>query len=176
MKKIILTVASVITLSSCTQNKIKDTLDYKRIPMISNSMISSGEISSSNKAVSKTVYVSIYSNLLNYDTDEQIALQSHVSIRNIDPEETVTLSSAVYYDINGKKIRDLISQPLSIGALATQELVIKTSDLEGGSGAKILLDWHSESILIKHPLIEVLTTDLSKKHGISFLNKGVTLD
>jgi hypothetical protein len=164
----------LLLFTSCTDPS-PDGLEYSQIPVSSNALISPKELNNFPRVVSGTVYVSVYSNLINFDTEEPISLQSLISIRNTDANASLLISSAEYYDVNGKLIRTMIESPVSVGPLGTHELVVKTSDLAGGSGAKCIITWQSGSADIQKPLVESLTTDLSKGTGISFFHQGVTL-
>lgn len=160
-------------LTSC-YGGVDRNLDHSRIP-ISNAIITGVETAPFKSLVSKTVYVPIYSNLLDYDSNQQISLQAILSLRNTDMDKKLRIESVIYYDTNGEKIKDYLSEPIIIKPLGSHELAIKTSDLEGGSGAKFLIKWQASEDSIQKPLIEVVTTGFDGSRNISFTSRGVTL-
>ncbi len=161
-------------LISCERG-VKSDYDYNIVP-VSNAIITDMELGLFTEAIEKTVYVPIYSNISNYDQAALIPLQVLLSIRNTDMKNNLRIESIIYFDTNGKKLRDFIKSPIEIKAFGSYEVVVKTSDLEGGIGAKILVKWMAADATIQKPLIESVTTGFTEASNISFSSRGVTLD
>ena len=166
-------ILSTVLLVSCSPGV--SSLETSKIPT-SNAIIGADELRSFNATIKKSVYIPVYSNILNYDKNVQISLQALLSVRNTDQNRNLKISKITYFDTNGKKIRDILKDSFYLKPLGSYEVVIKTSDLEGGSGAKFIVDWESDNLKIQNPLMEVIVTGFMNSTNISFSSRGVTLD
>ena len=61
-----------------------------------------------------------------------------VSVRNTDPLKPIRITSAQYYDTDGKKLREYVTSPKTVVQMGTYELFIPRSDDTGGSGANFV--------------------------------------
>jgi hypothetical protein len=117
------------------------------------------------------VYVPIYSHIYYGDRGQTFLLTGTLSIRNTDPDRSITLVQADYYDGNGKRIQKYLQQPLVLGPLASTRFIVKASDKSGGSGAHFLVRWKSESE-VNPPILEGVMIGASGQQGISFTSRG----
>lgn len=122
----------------------------------------------------QTVYVPIYSHIYHGIKTRSFALTVTVSVRNVDPKASFTLTSVDFYDTDGRFLRHLLDKPLVVGPLATKEFIIEERDESGGSGANFLVRWTAEAPL-NPPLIEAVMIGTSSNQGVSFLSKGLVI-
>ncbi|MBL0121764.1 MAG: DUF3124 domain-containing protein [Betaproteobacteria bacterium] len=90
-----------------------------------------------------------------------------VSIRNTDPSKAIRVSSAQYFDTDGKKLREYVPAPKTIGPMGTLELFIPRSDDTGGSGANFVIAWKSD-VAVNAPIVEALHANLPSGRSIAF--------
>ena len=124
---------------------------------------------------SQTVYSSVYSHIYYGDRENFILLSSTISIRNTDRQTGIILLSIDYYDTKGILIEQLQTNPISIGPLETVRYVIKESDKRGGSGAKCLIRWKSDTP-VTEPLIEAVMIGTRSQQGISFTSQVIAIE
>jgi len=122
---------------------------------------------------SQSVYVPIYSHIY---ADERYKgkpfnLTATLSIRNTDPENSLTLQRVDYLDSQGKLLLNYLDKPLTIAPLASTHYIVKESESKGGSGAKFIVDWSSEHPIIE-PIVESIMIGTKLQQGISFLSRG----
>ncbi len=118
-----------------------------------------------------TVYVPVYSHIYIGDSLRPYNLAVTVSIRNTDPQKALEVTQADYINSKGNRLRALIESPISIAGLSSHSLKIKESDVEGGSGASVILSWRSAEPITK-PIIESVMIGASSAQGISFTSRG----
>lgn len=127
-------------------------------------------------AARRTVYVPVYSSIyLGLDIRKtMVDLASTVSVRNVSPRHALVLEFARYYDSNGNRIRDYLSTPSELPALATIEFVVPAADTAGGPGANFLIRWAGPAD-VDEPLMEAVMVGRSGNAGISFVSPGRTI-
>ena len=121
-------------------------------------------------ASGQTVYVPVYSHIYARGGDAYL-LEATLSVRNTDPENTITLSSVRYYDTAGALVQEYLTKPLQISPLATVDFVVESQDRKGGSGANFLVDWVAETE-VTEPVIEAVMVGIGSTHHISFVRPG----
>ncbi|MBW1782686.1 MAG: DUF3124 domain-containing protein [Deltaproteobacteria bacterium] len=119
----------------------------------------------------QTVYVPIYSHIYIGDRDHPYLLAATLSIRNTDPNHSITILSADYYDTDGKLLRRYLTGPRQLSKMASTRFIIKESDKSGGSGAKFIVTWKSDT-LVNEPIIEGVMIGTKTQQGISFVCRG----
>jgi len=134
-----------------------------------------GEITSSDLAVAKSVYVPVYSHIY-YDGGKPYLLEATLSIRNTDVDQPLYLSGVRYYDTNGKLSRRLLDELIRLEPLQTIEFLVERRDLAGGSGANFIVDWRAASETVEPPFIEAIMVGRSGTNAISFVSPGRTLE
>jgi len=77
------------------------------------------------------------------------------------------VTSAQYFDTNGKRLKEYVASTRTIPPLATYELFIQRSDDTGGSGANFLISWKSDAP-VSPPLVEGVHANLPAGRAIVF--------
>jgi hypothetical protein len=95
-------------------------------------------------------------------------VSTHVSIRNTDPGVAMKVSSARYYNTEGKLLREFLSKPQAVPPLGTYELYVPRSDSSGGSGANFIIEWSAEKP-INPPIVEALHADIREARTLLFV-------
>lgn len=121
----------------------------------------------------QTIYVPLYSHIY---ADERYRgkpfnLAATLSIRNTDPDNSLTLQRVDYYDSHGKLLKKYLAQPLIIAPLASTRYIVEESETQGGSGAKFIVHWSAEHPIVE-PIIESVMIGTKLQQGISFLSRG----
>ena len=121
----------------------------------------------------QTLYLPVYSHVYHGDVDSkgaplQTLVSVLVSIRNTDPAKNIRLTSAVYYDTNGKKLREYLPKPVAIVPMGTHEIYVPRSDSAGGSGANFVIVWQSDEPA-NPPVVEALHLNMPAGRSIAFI-------
>ncbi len=121
----------------------------------------------------QTVYVPLYSQIYADERymDKPFLLTATLSIRNTDPDNTLTLQSVNYYDSQGKLLKTYLGKPLVIGPLGSTRYIVEESESKGGSGAKFLIHWTADKG-VTEPIIESIMIGTKMQQGISFISRG----
>jgi len=124
----------------------------------------------------QTLYLPIYSHIWHGEVDSQgkpakTLLSVLVSVRNTDPARPIRLTSAQYYDTDGKRIKEYLAAPRNIPPMGTYELYVPTSDDSGGSGANFTLSWKAEGNA-SAPIIEAVHASLPAGRAIVFITSA----
>ena len=121
----------------------------------------------------QVLYLPVYSHVWHGDVDSdgqptKTLVSVSVSIRNTDPTKSIRITSAQYFDTDGKKLREYIPAPKTIAPMGTVELFIPRSDDTGGSGANFVIAWKSD-VNVNAPIVEAFHAQLSSSgRSISF--------
>lgn len=125
----------------------------------------------------QSLYLAIYSHLYHGDVHpktgrpSETLVSTHVSIRNTDPAAALKVTSARYYNTDGKLLREYLPGPRAIPPLGTYELYVPRSDSSGGSGANFIIEWSAERP-INPPLVEALHADIREARTLLFVTTG----
>jgi ABC-type oligopeptide transport system substrate-binding subunit len=119
----------------------------------------------------QTVYVSIYSHIYSGLKARPFDLAAILSIRNTNPNNSITLRSVKYYDSDGKLLKEYLSIPLQLNALVSTRYIITEGDKAGGSGANFIVVWKSDQ-KVNPPIIEAVMIGTHSGQGISFVSRG----
>ena len=124
------------------------------------------------RSLGETLYLPIYSHIWHGEMDNRgqpmkTLVSVSVSIRNTDPVKAIRVDSAQYYDTYGKKLREYLTSPQTIGPLGTFELFVPRSDDTGGSGANFMIVWKSDT-LASPPIVEGFHANLPVGRSIAF--------
>jgi hypothetical protein len=123
----------------------------------------------------QVVYVPIYSQIWYRNLDSQgkpsiLLLSSMVSIRNTDPDHSITVRSVRYYGADGKLLRD-DSDVRNLGPLASTEVFIEYKDTTGGTGANFLVVWDADTPA-NPPIIESVNVNYTGTALTAFTSRG----
>lgn len=121
----------------------------------------------------QTLYLPVYSHVYHGDVDskgvpQQTLVSALVSIRNTDLTNGIRVTSAVYYDTQGKKLREYLAKPVSIGPMGTHEIYVPRSDTAGGSGANFVIVWQADAPA-NAPVVEALHLNMPAGRSIAFI-------
>lgn len=122
------------------------------------------------------LYLPIYSHVWHGELDRagrpmKSLVSVLVSVRNTDPSKPMRIVSAQYYDTDGRKIKEYLNSPKSIGPMGTYELFVPRSDDTGGSGANFVISWKSDGA-VNPPIVEALHVNLPAGRSIAFVTSA----
>ena len=141
-----------------------DTLAQVAVPRIP------GVADSAHPRIRQVVYVPIYSHIY-WDRNRHINLAATLSVRNTDPERSLTLTAVQYFNTAGRLVRVYRQRPLTLAPLASTEFIVAQQDTVGGSGANFLVEWTAEG-RITEPVIEAVMVSASGSLEFSFVSVG----
>jgi hypothetical protein len=116
------------------------------------------------------VYVPVYSHIYR-GRGQPVLLTATLSIRNTDPNKSITIASVRYYDTGGKLVRAYLQQPLKLGPMGSTEFLVENTDTAGGSGANFVVGWAEEGEVTK-PIIECVMIGDGERQAVSFAVRG----
>lgn len=119
----------------------------------------------------QTVYVPVYSNIYITDKELPVNLSANLSVRNTDPEDSITILLVDYHDSEGVLVRKYLQKPVQLDPMGSLYFFVKTSDTAGGWGANFIVEWRSEKG-VTEPLIESVMTAARGTHAYSFISRG----
>jgi hypothetical protein len=124
------------------------------------------------RSLGQSLYLPIYSHVWHGEMDRKgqpmkTLVSVSVSIRNTDPAKSIQVSSAQYFDTDGKKIKEYVTAPKTIGPMGTYELFVPRSDDTGGSGANFVISWKSDTPS-SLPIVEGFHANLAVGRSIAF--------
>lgn len=134
-----------------------------------------GDSAQTAPAVSQSVYVPDYSHVYHGGGLSRFPLTTTLSVRNTDPERSITLRSVRYYDTEGELTRRFLEEPRRLEPLGTADFVIEEHEVSGGTGANFIVEWSADRA-VSRPLIEAVMIGTSSGQGISFTSRGQPIE
>ena len=124
------------------------------------------------RSLGQLLYLPIYSHIWHGEMDKKgqptkTLVSVSVSIRNTDPVKSIRVTSAQYYDTDGKKLREYVTAPKTIGPMGTYEIFVSRSDDTGGSGANFVISWKADTPA-SQPIVEGFHANLPVGRSIAF--------
>lgn len=124
------------------------------------------------RSLGQSLYLPIYSHIWHGELDKKgqpmkALVSVSVSIRNTDPVKSIRIASAQYYDTDGKKLREYLPSPKTVGPMGTYEIFVPRSDDTGGSGANFVISWTSDTPA-SQPIVEGFHANLPVGRSIAF--------
>ena len=119
----------------------------------------------------QSVYVPAYSHIYHGNKETPLLLSVTLSIRNIDPENAMIITSVDYYETKGKLLKHFIEEPITVNPMGSKRYIVAQKDTSGGSGANFIVNWHAEK-QINPPIIESVMIGTQSQLGISFTSRG----
>ena len=121
----------------------------------------------------QSLYLPVYSHILHGEAggkgeSAKMLVSVMVSIRNTDTARPMRVTSAVYFDTDGKRIKDYVAAPRTVAPMGTLEIFIPRSDDSGGSGANFVITWKADAP-VNPPLVEALHANLPAGRSIVFV-------
>jgi len=120
------------------------------------------------------VYVPIYS-AIGYLSSQNFDLAVTLSFRNLDQKSPITVRSAVYFDTDGKKIKNLLKGARTLTPFATTQVLIRDRDFRGDIGGNIVVEWSADAPVVT-PLLEAIMVGARGSQAFSFTSRGVVLE
>ena len=121
--------------------------------------------------MAQTIYVPVYSHIYYQNQEKVLNLAATLSIRNTDFKQPMIITSVRYYDSNGKVVRQFLARPVQLGAMASTDFVVDSTDTSGGSGANFIVEWIAQTE-ISEPIVEAVMIGTESNRGISFVSAG----
>jgi hypothetical protein len=121
--------------------------------------------------IDQTVYVPVYSHIFSQDDTRTVDLAATLSVRNIDPRRSITITRVDYHDNDGRLVRRYLERPLALGPLSSRAWVVAERDRTGGVGANFLVDWEAGTPA-NPPVVEAVMISTAGTQGISFVSRG----
>ncbi len=127
----------------------------------------------------QTLYLPIYSHMLYGNLGKSgkasfVLMSALVSVRNTDPRRPIRVSTARYFDTNGKLLGERVPTPMLLPPLGTLELFVELNDASGGSGANFIIKWDAEQP-VNPPLVESLHANMDGGKAVIFMTQSVPL-
>ncbi|CUW41195.1 conserved protein of unknown function [Magnetospirillum sp. XM-1] len=124
----------------------------------------------------QVLYVPVYSHISHGNLDgrgkpSELLLSSMLSLRNTDLAHSITVTSARYYDTDGKLLREYLPKPLVLGPMGSSELFVEHKDKSGGSGANFVVEWKAERA-VNPPVIETVNAYFFGTQSVAFTSPG----
>lgn len=130
--------------------------------------------SSVRRSTGQELYVPIYSHIYAGNRNVPLLLTATLSIRNVAPRHSITVTAVDYYDTRGNLLEEYVARAVVLGPLQSLRYVIPQKDKSGGSGANFLLKWHAAEA-VTPPLVESIMIGAEGQQGISFTSRAVVL-
>ena len=125
--------------------------------------------------VSGATYLGSYSQIYTESEHRTFDLTGTISIRNINPRDSIYLSSARYYGTGGELVRTYFEEPIYLAPLETVAIIIDNHDREGGTGDNFYFEWSTRPG-VQEPLFEGVFISTYGQQGISFTTRGVRVE
>lgn len=122
----------------------------------------------------QTIYVPAYSHIYIGDRERPFLLTITVSIRNVNLNHPITLTGVDYYETQGKFLKKMVDNPITLNPLESKRYIIAEKDNTGGSGANFIVEWRSEKA-VNPPIVEAIMIGAKSGQGISFTSRGQVL-
>lgn len=124
------------------------------------------------RTLGQVLFLPIYSHVWHGEMDSKgrpmkTLVSVSVSIRNTDLAKSIRITSAQYFDTDGKKLREYLPSPKTIGPMGTHEIFVPRSDDTGGSGANFVIVWKSDTPA-SPPIVEGFHANLPVGRSIAF--------
>lgn len=127
-----------------------------------------------NLSQGQTIYVPAYSHIYAGNRELPVLLTVTLSIRNVDMQHPITISSVDYYGTNGEFIRKYTDQPVILKPFESTRYIIPQKDKSGGEGANFMVRWSSRKP-VNPPLVESIMIGAEGQQGISFTSRGMAI-
>lgn len=164
--KIFLNIIIVLLIASCKTDEKKHEIE----PVNWEQRTTDKNISSD--FFSGKTYLPVYSEIYDQTNETTHLFTTTVSIRNTSQTDSLYITTADYYNTEGKQIRRYINKPIFLTPLETIEIVIPRLDASGGTGANFIFDWCIVSTKYE-PLFEAVMVWTTGTQGISFTTRGI---
>lgn len=119
------------------------------------------------------IYVPAYSHIY-YRGGVPYSLETTLSVRNIDVNHPIYVSSIEYFNTEGTLVKSYLDRTIKLDPFQTIEFLVKSQDSSGGSGANFLVQWAANEDGVD-PLVETVMVGVSGSQSICFARGGVEI-
>ena len=121
---------------------------------------------------SQIVYAPVYT-YIETGAGDVHPLEAVLGIRNSDPEHSITISSARFYDGKGKLVREYFEKgPVQLAPLEARTLTMRTSDFSDvDAAANFIVTWNAEAPVFE-PIIDAVMFGFVDGKSITFKSLG----
>ncbi len=119
----------------------------------------------------QTVYVPAYSHIYHGNKETPLLLSVTLSVRNVDPNNSLTIKTVNYHETDGPLVKQYIKEPVVLGPLGSERFIVPQKDNTGGSGANFIVEWQADKP-INPPIMETVMIGTQSQLGISFTSRG----
>ena len=148
------------------EDSIEDRLAYQPPVTVAAEKSDDGPVYTTSHA--HTIYVPVYSHIYALG-GTPVLLETTLSVRNTDPKLPVVITSINYYDTKGKMIEAYLDGNLVL--LESSEVLVKKTDVRGGSGANFMVTWSSDAP-VHLPVVQAVMVGGEGDSQISFRTNG----
>lgn len=127
------------------------------------------------RSTGQTIYVPAYSHIYFGNKQRPLALSVTLSIRNIDPAASMTITAVEYYKTEGALVRHFLDKPVLLAPLGSIRYIVNEDDNTGGSGANFIVKWQADTP-INPPIAETVMIGTQSQLGISFSSRGEEIE
>jgi hypothetical protein len=120
------------------------------------------------------IYVPAHAHVAHGPAGARAALAITLGVRNLAPQQPLTLHYVDYYDSPGQLVRRYLAEPRTLRPLETDEFTVRARDDAGGSGASFLIGWSGSSNM-SDLMAEAVMVGHTADGYLSFTSRGVTL-
>ena len=117
----------------------------------------------------QVIYMPVYSTIP-YQEKRDYMLSPFLAIHNTDLKIPIKITKVIFFNTDGKTIRNFFSEGQQLNPLATVILTVPQKD-QKGVGDNFLIEWMADQP-VNEPLVESVMKDLSGNLGMSFLSTG----
>ena len=121
-------------------------------------------------AYGETIYVPAFSRIFTDEKRSQL-LASTLIVHNVDPSNSIEVTSVRYYDQAGTLVRNLLDQPHTLSPFASTDFLTELSNTQGGVGANYIVEWRAK-LPVLSPIAEAVMVGGTGTLGISFTSRG----
>jgi len=165
MKKIILLLVVLLGIYSCNEKIDQD--EFEKINWSARTVT----INALDSLETGKSYLSIYSQIYSLSQHKKYNLTAMVSLRNTSEKDTIYLLKADYHGTDGKMIKQYIKKPVYLLPMETLDIVIKESDVSGGTGSNFIFDWKTPKGATE-PIFEAVMSSTVGSQGLSFTTQA----
>jgi hypothetical protein len=128
------------------------------------------ELVSVKMVTGQLLYLPVYSNIPYQIDTIKFDMSAFIAIHNTDLDRSIRLTKVLYFNQDGKLVKDYLKDEVLLAPLATRDFYVPYED-QSGTGANFLIEWTSDT-LVNEPLIESITTCLKPNNTIAVLSQG----
>jgi Protein of unknown function (DUF3124). len=142
-------------------------------PTFLSNTLTTKETNSVKKVKGQLLFLPVYSNIPYFNSSKVFDLSAFITFHNTDLSNPVKITRVLYFDKNGKLVKNYLSSELTVAPLSAMDFFVPESD-KSGTGASFMVEWVSDTP-VNEPLVESVMIGLKNSQGVSFLSTGKVL-